>query len=143
MSSRPPERPSGPPKPPGTPTPSSRPWPRWLPLVMLGVVVAIFLFTTIRTDTPERASLSYTEFSKTVSDGNVKSVSYDPSNGNITGEFKTPQDGKTDFSSSGPNDDLQPTELKQLKDQGVNVEFIDRQGEGAFVYPERRRVFPH
>ncbi len=54
----------------------------------------------------------------------MKSVSYDPSNGNISGEFKTPQDGKTEFSSSGPNDDLQPTELKNLKEQGVDVKYV-------------------
>jgi len=91
---------------------------------MLGVVVAIFLFTTIRTDSPERASLTFSQFTSAVSDGTVKSVSYDPSNGNITGDFKTPQDGKSAFSSDGPNDDLQPSVLNSLKDNKVDVEGV-------------------
>ncbi|MGZ4689409.1 MAG: ATP-dependent zinc metalloprotease FtsH [Acidimicrobiia bacterium] len=123
VSSRPPDRPSGPGKPPGTPTPTSRPGPRWLPLVMLGVVVAIFLFTTVRTDTPARANLTYSEFTKAVDKGTVKSVSYDPSNGKITGEFTSAQDGKKEFTSSGPNNDLQPAQLKSLAKQGVDVKY--------------------
>jgi cell division protease FtsH len=124
VSSRPPDRPTGPNKPPGSPAPTSRPWPRWLPLVVLGLVVAIFLFTTVRTDSPSRADLTYSKFSKAVSNGEVKSVSYDPSNGHITGEFKTPQNGKDGFTSSGPNDDLQPAQLKSLATQGVNVKYV-------------------
>jgi cell division protease FtsH len=124
VSSRPPDRPSGQGKPPGSPTPTSRPWPRWLPLVVLGVVVAIFLFTTVRTDNTSKADLTYSQFSKAVANGDVKSVSYDPSNGNISGDFKSAQDGKKSFTSSGPNDDLQPTELKKLADQGVNVKYV-------------------
>jgi cell division protease FtsH len=91
---------------------------------MLAVVVAIFLFTTIRTDSPERASLTFSEFTSAVSDGTVKSVSYDPSNGNITGDFKTPQDGKSAFSSDGPNDDLQPSVLNSLKENKVDVKYV-------------------
>jgi cell division protease FtsH len=91
---------------------------------MLGVVVAIFLFTTIRTDSPERASLTFSQFTSAVSDGVVKSVSYDPSNGNITGDYKTPQDGKSAFASDGPNDDLQPSVLNSLKDEKVDVKYV-------------------
>ncbi len=91
---------------------------------MLGLVVAIFLFTTVRADNPARADLTYSAFSKAVSNGEIKSVSYDPSNGHITGDFKTEQDGKKSFSSSGPNNDLQPTELKSLKAQGVDVKYV-------------------
>jgi cell division protease FtsH len=124
VSSRPPDRPPGPPKQPGSPTPTSRPWPRWLPLVMLGVVVAIFLFTTVRTDSPAKADLTYSQFSKAVSKGEVSSVTYDPSNGHITGDFKTAQAGKKSFTSSGPNNDLQPLQLKSLASQGVNVKYV-------------------
>jgi cell division protease FtsH len=91
---------------------------------MLGLVVAIFLFTTVRTDSPAKADLTYSAFSKAVSQGEIKSVSYDPSNGHITGDFKTEQDGKKSFTSSGPNDDLQPTELKNLAKQGVDVKYV-------------------
>ncbi len=91
---------------------------------MLGLVVAIFLFTTVRADSPTKADLTYSEFSHAVSKGEIKSVSYDPSNGHITGDFKTEQDGKKSFTSSGPNNDLQPTELKKLADQGVDVKYV-------------------
>ena len=90
---------------------------------MLGVVVAIFLFTTVRTDSPAKADLTYSQFSKSVTAGDVKTVSYDPTNGNISGDFNSPQDGKKSFTSSGPNDDLQPAEQKNLAKQGVDVKY--------------------
>ena len=65
----------------------------------------------------------------------MKSVSYDPSNGNISGEFKTPQDGKTEFTSSGPNDDLQPAELKNLEGAGRRRQVRPRELEPAHRHP--------
>jgi cell division protease FtsH len=91
---------------------------------MLGVVVAVFLFTTVRTDSPARANLTYSEFTTAVNKGKVKSISYDPSNGHITGEFTSAQDGKKEFTSSGPNNDLQPGQLKNLEQQGVDVKYV-------------------
>ena len=41
---------------------------------MLGVVVAIFLFTTVREDSPEKADLTYSEFTTAVEEEQVKSV---------------------------------------------------------------------
>ena len=42
----------------------------------------------------------------TVKKDEVKSIEFDPSNGDITGTFKAEQDGTKDFTSSGPNNDL-------------------------------------
>jgi cell division protease FtsH len=124
VSSRPPDRPPGPGKPPGSPPPTPRPWPRWLPLVVLGIVVAIFLVTTVRTTNTESATLTYSQFTDAVEAGDIKSVNYDPSNGKLSGEFKSPQDGKTEFTSSGPNNDLQEGQLENLEEAGVDVKYV-------------------
>jgi cell division protease FtsH len=132
VSSRPPDRPPGPGKPPGSQTPTPRPWPRWLPLVVLGIVVAIFLFTSVRTSNTDKASLTYSQFTDAVAAGQIKSVDYDPSNGKLSGEFKSAQNGKTAFTSSGPNNDLQEGQLKNLAKAGVDVKYV-REGSNPLV----------
>ena len=132
VSSRPPDRPPGPGKPPGSQTPTPRPWPRWLPLVVLGIVVAIFLFTSVRTSNTDKASLTYSQFTDAVAAGQIKSVDYDPSNGKLSGEFKNAQNGKTAFTSSGPNNDLQEAQLKNLAKAGVDVKYV-REGSNPLV----------
>ena len=132
MSSRPPDRPSGPGKPPGSQTPTPGPWPRWLPLVVLGIVVAIFLFTSVRTSNTDSASLTYSQFTDAVAAGQIKNVNYDPSNGKLSGDFKAAQNGKTAFTSSGPNNDLQANQLKNLQKAGVDVKYV-REGSNPLV----------
>ncbi len=89
--------------------------------------------TTIRTDTTTRSDLSYSEFSTAVADGKIKSVDYDPDTGKISGKFTKPTaDGATEFTSSGPNNDLQPNELKALDAQGVDVKYT-REGSNPWL----------
>jgi len=133
VSSRPPEPPApgqgpdpGPGRPTGDGTPSSgpRPWPRWLPLLVVGIVVAVFVATSMRGSTTETDELSYSEFTAAVQADEVKSIEYDPTNGHISGEYRQPQDGTTEFTSSGPNDDLQEAQLAELEKQGVDVDYV-------------------
>ena len=138
MSSRPPERPPGPGKPPGSPTPT-------LPAVAALAPARrarrgrrdLPLHDRAARTTRPRRDLTYSEFSKAGEPtATMKSVSYDPSNGNITGDFKTAQDGKKSFTSSGPNNDLQPTELKNLADQGVNVKYVRESSNPLLQHPD-------
>ena len=50
--------------------------------------------------------LTYSQFTDTVKKDEVKSIEFDPSNGDISGTFKAEQGGTKDFTSSGPNNDL-------------------------------------
>jgi cell division protease FtsH len=99
---------------------------------VLGIVVAIFLFTSVRTSNTDKASLTYSQFTEAVAKGEIKSVNYDPSNGKLSGEFKTAQDGKTEFTSSGPNNDLQENQLKNLAKNGVDVKYV-REGSSPLL----------
>ncbi len=63
----------------------------------------------------------------------VKKVEFDPSNGDITGTFKTETGGATeDFTSSGPNDDLPSSTRTLLSDHGVQLQY-KRAGTNFFL----------
>jgi cell division protease FtsH len=132
VSRRPPDpRPGqGPNRPPGAgQQPGPRPWPRWLPLLILGILVVGFLLTTVQTGDSSKVDLPYSTFTRYVDDGRVASVEFDPSSGKISGKFETGKgvDGKQEFTSSGPNNDFQPDQVKALEDKGVDFKYV-RQG---------------
>ena len=114
-----PDRPTGP----GTPGPAPKPWSRWVTLAIVAVVALVLFTTTLNRDTASKANISYSRFVKEVSKGRIKSVDFDPQTGKITGKFTTKIDGQTEFTSAGPNDDLQPAALKDLAAQGVDVKY--------------------
>jgi cell division protease FtsH len=87
---------------------------------VVGIVVAIFLFTTVRSSKPETASLTFSQVQAQVDEGHVKQLEFNPSNGKISGEFTAPQDGKTNFTSSGPNNDFQQSFIRQLNAKDVD-----------------------
>src|SRR6266699_2117727 len=108
----------------GGPTPTPSPT-RWLPWLIIGVLLVggLFFFNFGRTST-SKADLSYSQFQKAVDNGTVQSVEFDPTNGKITGTFKTAQGGKKEFTSSGPNNDFQATEIARLQEKGVNFKYV-------------------
>ena len=114
----------GPPRPgppgPQPPRPGSRPWPRWVPLAVLGVLVAVFLFTSVGSSSGGRVDLTFSQLQEQVRDGNVRTLEYDPSSGKISGELREPVDGRTRFGSVGPNNDFQPSFTKLLADKEVD-----------------------
>ena len=125
MSRRPSDLPPGrsprstPPTPqPPTPT-------RWVPWLIIGALLVggLFFFNFGRTDTA-KAELSYTQFQRAVDNGDVKSIEFNPESGSINGEFKTPQNGKSEFTSSGPNNDFQEAQIQQLQQKGVNFKYV-------------------
>jgi cell division protease FtsH len=124
MSRRPSDLPPGRNPQKGGPTPPPSPT-RWLPWLIIGVLLVggLFFFNFGRT-TESKADLSYTQFQKAVDNGTVQSVEFDPTNGKITGTFKTAQGGKKQFTSSGPNNDFQATEIARLEEKGVNFKYV-------------------
>ena len=126
MSTPPPERPPArPDRPtgPGTPGPAPKPWSRWVTLGIVGVVALVLIMTTLNGNPSPKVAISYSQFSKEVAAGTVKSVNYDPQTGKMSGKFTKPVGGQLEFTSAGPNNDLQATEIKQLQTQGVDVHY--------------------
>ncbi len=120
-------RPSGPP-----PSSSSSSFPRWLPWVVLAALAAVLLLTSLGGGSSDKASLSYSEFTQAVKDGKVKKVDFDKDNGKISGTYKKAVDGKTEFTSSGPKDDLPASTLKEMQKQGVDFNYT-QQGSNIFA----------
>jgi cell division protease FtsH len=124
MSRRPSDLPPGRNPRPGGQAPAPSPT-RWLPWLIIGALLVggVFFFNFGRTDNT-KAELSYSQFQQAVDNGQVKSVQFNPDSGSITGDFKTPQDGKSQFTSSGPNNDFPPAEIQTLQEKGVNFKYV-------------------
>ncbi len=122
---RPPEQPGRPPRmgggSGGTPgRPGGRP--RWMPWVIVGLIVAIFLFwQAAPSTTPDRAKRDYGTFLQDVRENRVASIKYDPSGGKITGKFANGVnvDGKSEFTAQGPEGTLPDEDIKLLNDHNV------------------------
>ena len=96
-----------------------RPWPRWLPLVVLGIVVAIFLFTSVRTSNTDKASPHLQPVHER---GRGRAGQERRRTTRRTGRSpassRRAQDGKTEFTSSGPNNDLQAGAAQEPREAG-------------------------
>jgi hypothetical protein len=126
---RPPEPPSGnrPNRPTGgpgttprTPTPRSR----WLPWLLVGLVVTALLVWQANPGTgTDRVKLEYSEFLELAQDGAIGKATYDQSNGKITGDFEDgrDQDGKSSFEAQGPLDALPDEDIALLREAGVEI----------------------
>ncbi|MET0895616.1 MAG: ATP-dependent zinc metalloprotease FtsH, partial [Acidimicrobiia bacterium] len=99
---------------------------RWVPWVVLALVAVAFLVTSLAGSDTSKASLTYSQFEQQVQDGKVKSVEFNKSTGSINGVFKEPNNaGKTEFTSSGPKDDLPQSMLTLLNEQDVDLQYVD------------------
>jgi len=135
-SEMPPGRPAGgPERRPGDrpPVPGPPSWSRMLPWLLILALVGVFALTNVFSiDSGSTRELSYSQFRQHVQDGDVKSVEYDPSSGEISGEFTRKIDGTTDFASEGPTDDLPERDLELLEEQNVDLDYA-RQGSNFFL----------
>ncbi len=135
---RPDARPPGPPTdgpPPDNQPPERRPTPpsgggsspslRWVPWIVLALIAAAFIVSSIAGSGSSKADLTYSEFTTAVDNGNVKSIDFNKSSGAISGKFVEPVDGKAEFSSSGPKDNLPDTMLAQIKKKNIDFNYVD------------------
>jgi cell division protease FtsH len=118
-----------PPEPPGR-QPGNRPTPprpttprsRWLPWVVIAVVViALVVWRTAPGSSSEALKLDYSDFLTLVNKGAVQDIKYEASSGKITGQFKPGQEqqGKTTFSTQGQPNALPDADIALLNDKGV------------------------
>ena len=103
----------------------SSPTLRWVPWIVLALIALAFLVSSLASSSSSKADLTYTQFTKAVDAGNVKSIEFNKSTGAINGVFKEPVDGKKEFTSSGPKDDLPAAELRTLQQKGVDIKYVD------------------
>jgi cell division protease FtsH len=116
-----PERRPGERPPAGNPTPS---WARMLPwLLILGVVGVFALMSVFSGGGSSAKGLTYTQFLQAVDRGDVKKVTFNKSNGDITGTFNDSVSGTKSFTSSGPTNDLQASTVKELQTKGVDFQY--------------------
>ncbi|MDQ1457230.1 MAG: cell division protease FtsH [Actinomycetota bacterium] len=116
---RPPEPPPGRSPRPGAPGGPTRPGnrPKWLPWVVIGLIVAIFLvWRAAPTSTTSSVTLDYGNFLTLVGQDHVSSVKYDASSGKITGAFKDgfTKDGKKVFTTQGQINQLPDADIQLL-----------------------------
>jgi cell division protease FtsH len=120
---RPPDQqPNRPPRAPGQP-PKSSSRPKWLPWVIVGLIIAVFLvWQTSTTSTPDRAKIDYGTFLTHVNDNQISSIKYDASNGTITGQFAKGfnVDGKTEFTTQGQIGTLPDADINTLNTHNVS-----------------------
>ncbi|HYL52292.1 MAG TPA: ATP-dependent zinc metalloprotease FtsH [Acidimicrobiia bacterium] len=127
---RPPEQPGRPPRTGGGGTPgrpSSRP--RWMPWVIIGLIVAVFLFwQAAPSSTPQRAKVDYGTFLQDVREKKVASIKYDASSGKIVGQFApgVTVDGKSEFTAQGPEGGLPDEDIKLLNQYNVQRNYKPR-----------------
>ena len=128
-SNRPPERSSGSSGPGGSGSgdkPSgSSPSLRWVPWVVLALIAAAFLVSTLANSGSSKNDLTYSQFTKAVTAGDVKSIEYNKSTGSIDGKYRAPVNGSNEFSSSGPKDDLPTAMRKLLAENKVDLKYVD------------------
>ncbi|MEX1008824.1 MAG: ATP-dependent zinc metalloprotease FtsH [Acidimicrobiia bacterium] len=97
-----------------------------MPWIVLALIAAAFLVSSLASNSSSKADLTYSEFTKAVDEGKVKSIEFNKSSGEIDGVFTGPQDGKKEFTSSGPKDDLPAAELKTLQSKNVDIKYVDQ-----------------
>jgi cell division protease FtsH len=135
---RPDARPPGPPgdgPPPDRQPPERRPTPpsgggsspslRWVPWIVLALIAAAFVVSSLAGSSSSKADLTYSQFANQVDDGNVKSIDFNKSSGAISGKFVEPVNGKAEFSSSGPKDDLPDSMLATIKKKNIDFSYVD------------------
>ena len=99
---------------------------RWVPWIVLALIAAAFIVSSLAGSSSSKADLTYSQFVNAVDDDNVKSIDFNKSNGAISGKFVEPVDGKSEFSSSGPKDDLPDHDARQRSTkQNIDFNYVD------------------
>ncbi len=118
-------RPAGGPdrRPDGRSTPNPPPsWARMLPWLVILALVAVVAATSVFSSSSSSAKgLTFSQFVSAVDKGEVKKVTFNRSNGDISGDFNGTVDGAKSFTSNGPANDLQSNLVQTLQSRGVDL----------------------
>ena len=106
---------------PGAPTPPPS-WGRIVPWLLILLLVGVFLLTSVFSGSSSSAkSLTYSQFLSAVNHNEVKKVTFNRSNGDISGDFNGTVGGAKSFTSNGPANDLQADVVRILQTKGVDL----------------------
>jgi cell division protease FtsH len=95
-----------------------------LPWLLILALVGVFALTNVFSGGSSSAKdLTYTQFLQAVDRGQVKKVTFNKSNGDITGTFNDSVSGTKSFTSSGPANDLQSSTVKALQTKNVDLQY--------------------
>ena len=113
-------------------TASGSPRNRWMPWLIVGVVVLAFVIIFSNGLTGSKAtstSLQYSEFRQSISDNKIATIVYDPDNGNISGKFRdgVTVDGATEYTTVGPRGDFLESDAKLIASKKVDLEYTKTQ----------------
>src|ERR1017187_10166933 len=82
-------------------------WTRMLPWLLILAVVGVFALTNVFSSGGSSAkNLTFTQFVQAVDKGEVNKVTFDKTNGNISGVFANTVSGEKNFTTSGPANDM-------------------------------------
>ncbi|MBM3661046.1 MAG: ATP-dependent zinc metalloprotease FtsH [Actinobacteria bacterium] len=115
---------------PGAPPPEGKAgasWVKFLPWLLVGLLVLVFFIPNLSNDSSGAKELTYSQFIKKVEAGQVEKVTYNKTNGTIEGDFLGTVDGAETFTTDGPNDDLPESTLELLSEQGVTLVYTSDQ----------------
>src|ERR1019366_229396 len=99
-------------------------WTRMLPWLLILALVGVFLLSNVFSSGGSTAkSLTYTQFVQAVDKGEVKKITFDKTNGNISGVFANTVSGEKNFTTSGPANDMQAQTVKDLQTHGVQLTY--------------------
>ena len=96
-----------------------------MPWIVLALIAAAFIVSSLAGSSSSKADLTYSQFENAVDAGNVKSIDFNKSSGAISGKFVEPVDGKSEFSSSGPKDDLPESMLIKINKKDIDFNYVD------------------
>ncbi len=105
---------------------SNNPRSRWMPWVVVGVITLAFIIifsNGLPGSSTNRTKLSFNELQAQVKLDNVKSITYNTDNGDITGVLKNPVQGNTGFSTSGPSQNFDDATLALLRQHNVTLDY--------------------
>src|SRR4051812_30353719 len=121
----PPDRPPSEHRPTPTSGGGSSPSLRWVPWIVLALIAAAFIVSSLAGSSSSKADLTYSQFVNAVDADNVKSIDFNKSSGAISGKFVEPVNGKSEFSSSGPKDDLPDSMLAKINKKNIDFSYVD------------------
>ena len=98
---------------------------RWVPWIVLALIAAAFVVSSLAGGSSSKADLTYSQFVNQVDNDNVKSIDFNKSTGSISGKFNNAVNGKTEFSSSGPKDNLPDPLLSTIKKKSIDFNYVD------------------
>ena len=128
--------PAGPPNdgPPGERPPTERRPPsgggsspslRWVPWIVLALIAAAFVVSSLAGGSSSKADLTYSQFVNQVDDNNVKSIDFNKSTGSISGKFANAVNGKTSSRAPARRTTCPTRCSRAIKKKSIDFNYVD------------------